>query len=109
MHIWSFKIDQRNNSMVIGIDASTKNTETTFCDNTNASNYKCTKGEWNTYGGKCNSGDTVKMILNTTTSSLRFEINGKDQGVYFENMICHHQEITKWLELYMEKVIVYQL
>ena len=83
----------------IGIDASNKeHIDRNFTGNTTTNGHYAinargskftmkTEREVFSYGKKMNTGDIVKMEINTKNRTMQFWINGESQGIAFDNIV----------------------
>ena len=101
LYLWSLRINKcEEPGVLLGIGSSDQTVNTAFSDNgyffCGGLKYtrKCVSG-WSNYC-KCQGfkeGDNVSIHLDLRKSEIKLIINGKDQGVAFEN-IAKSKEIT---------------
>eukprot|EP01084_Bolivina_argentea_P136836 241012_1 len=92
-HSWLFKINERKSSMVFGIDESSAKSINAFFYQKQTHNYgynhgggKCSRNKYEGYGIGFHTNDTVKIILDLSSRTLAFELNGETQGICYNNI-----------------------
>eukprot|EP01084_Bolivina_argentea_P177093 306331_1 len=99
IHIWKFKINCMQEQVGIGINSAThsklSHTNGWYATNTSCFNgcyytdrkgIQYGKGNWNYKGKPFKTGDKVNMILDLSDRTLSFELNGENQGNFYENI-----------------------
>eukprot|EP01084_Bolivina_argentea_P136797 240938_1 len=99
---WSFKIQSKKLNMFIGVDSNAKFSNTDFSNyyrsfSTTHDDIFCAYGSdgniydhksviAETYGIAWKTGDTIDMIIDAQKETLRYIVNGNDQGIALKNM-----------------------